>query len=172
MFLDAIIRCRPDLPLLILTDFDPDGINISRCYLQGSEHTQTDRPKSSLRWFGIRETHLLHAGVLSTRLGKASSHAPAIGSFTSESDSASTIHSASSQGRPTFLTLRDHKFIADSLKRQAGFQERGDKDFCETRRELQIMQLLGYKAEIQLLDESGDLTSFLDCNIALALSKC
>lgn len=75
-----------------------------------------------------------------------------------------------SQGRPGErllpLSFRDRR-IAVNLLKAAHCQEHSDVDAMEQQRELQLMLLLNIKAEIQLLDNSGDITNWLNSKIGL-----
>ncbi|KAH8880591.1 DNA topoisomerase IV, alpha subunit [Thozetella sp. PMI_491] len=134
-FLAMLQSARPSLPMFALVDFDPDGVGIMRTYKYQSQRFGHEERATipRLRWLGIRSTDLL---------GKESSDRHPIESVTP-------------------LQLYDRKKAVDLLKRilscsQLGLQERTQVS------ELQRMLMLNVKAEIQAVDNLGDVTEWLD----------
>ncbi|KAG6037957.1 hypothetical protein E4U41_004619 [Claviceps citrina] len=172
-FLYSLSLQRPDVPIFVLADFDPDGINIFHCYLYGSGRILPDPAtfNQSIRWLGIKSCHVesLEPFLHETTDAHNVSEGERLGMLTglpgSLSRSVSNLNSRSSTLR---LSLRDRKTIVDTLER---YTSRGDSSLITLvlRRELQIMQMLGYKAEIQILDDSGNLDAWLDYNLASEL---
>ncbi|KAG6181103.1 hypothetical protein E4U36_004308 [Claviceps purpurea] len=167
-FLSSLSRHRPDVPIFVLADFDPDGINIFHCYLYGSGRLLPvpGAYNRSVRWLGIKSCHI---ESLEPFLGQpAEAHdSGRPGPSTRLSDSISSLDCQSSTPE---LSLRDRKTIVDTLER---YTSRGDSSSINLvlRRELQVMQMLGYKAEIQLLDDSGNLECWLDYNLNIELTS-
>ncbi|KAG5969533.1 hypothetical protein E4U58_001364 [Claviceps cyperi] len=159
---------RPDVPIFVLTDFDPDGINIFHCYLYGSGRLLPvpGAYNRSVRWLGIKSCHI---ESLEPFLGEPAealdSGQPGPSTRFSES-----ISSLNCQPSTPELSLRDRKAISNTLER---YTSRGDSSSINLvlRRELQVMQMLGYKAEIQLLDDSGNLECWLDYNLNIELTS-
>ncbi|KAG8424770.1 endodeoxyribonuclease [Metarhizium acridum] len=164
-FLHLLGRRQPNIPIFVLTDFDPDGLKIFYCYLHGSGNILTDSTvdNPSVSWLGIRSSHLAAMDtVLQTTSNSGSSQSsPAWGS--TSAIISSTAHSAAAVA----LTLRDRKMIVDTLK---AFETEDGVTIASLKRELQYMQVLGYKAEIQLLDDSGNLDSWLDAQIQIEMN--
>ncbi|KAG5925382.1 hypothetical protein E4U42_004334 [Claviceps africana] len=171
-FLYALSLHRPDVPIFILADFDPDGINIFHCYLHGSGRLTRTRStyNRSVRWLGIKSCHVqsLEPFIHETAAPHDSSGGEQTGVLSGLSGS---IHHLNCRSRRTpELSLRDRKTIIDTLGR---YMSCGDFSLINLAlcRELQIMQMLGYKAEIQLLDDSGNLDAWLDYNLNLELTE-
>ncbi|TWU73471.1 hypothetical protein ED733_005167 [Metarhizium rileyi] len=159
-FLYLLGRQQPDIPTFVLTDFDPDGLKIFQCYRHGSGNILTDSivDNPAVRWLGIKSDHL-------TAMDRMLE--PPFDTGTNQPSPASTAISSTAPNAAVFLTLRDRKMILDILKTV----ETGDNVTNGLlRRELQCMQMLGYKAEIQLLDDSGKLDDWLDKQIEIELN--
>lgn len=69
----------------------------------------------------------------------------------------------------SYLTRKDRTAAVRILGRITN-DESQDDDAPEVRRELQTMLMLGCKAEIEWLDDSGNLNEWLDEQISAALS--
>lgn len=144
---------KPDMPIVCLVDFDPDGLRIMQCYKHGSQSLRHEihvvLPR--LQWLGIRSADLMpdgQRGADGDREG-VPRELPA--------DPATVMP----------LSLRDRSCARKLL---ASFDEDGaDVDDSEYRRELQIMLVLGVKGEIQAVDDVGDLTKWLDRRLLCAL---
>jgi meiotic recombination protein SPO11 len=160
-FLHWLGRQRPDIPIFVLTDFDPDGVSIFRCYLHGSGNILTDSTVNnpSIRWLGIKSSHLAAMSSMSQPSAAASFAAPSGAPTTIQSHTPNLV---------TALTLRDRKMIVDCLERLAT----GDVESLDfVRRELQVMQMLGCKAEIQLLDKFENLNDWLDVQMEIEMNN-
>lgn len=161
-FLYSLSLHRPDVPIFVLADFDPDGINIFHCYLYGSGRliSDTSTYNRSIRWLGIKSCHVVSLAPFLHESGQQDV-------LTALSGSISNLNSRS---YALELSLRDRKSIVDTLER---YISRGDSSLInlKLRRELQIMQMLGYKAEIQFLDDSGNLDAWLDYNLNFELTS-
>lgn len=68
----------------------------------------------------------------------------------------------------SYLSVRERAAAISTLKKMEHISG-NDVEVSEMRRELQLMLTLGVKAEIEWLDESGDLCSWLDGEIGEAL---
>ncbi|KAF4447350.1 hypothetical protein F53441_9114 [Fusarium austroafricanum] len=159
-FLNFVHEWHPHLPILGLLDYDPDGVKILRCYRYGSDRLshEADLGTQALQWLGIKSTHLLrdYANAF-----PASSGPP------SQSYQVS-ITSTLCRDPITYLNVRERSVAISTLKKIANSLP-DEIEVSEMRRELQLMIALGVKAEIEWLDESGDLCSWLDGEIGEAL---
>lgn len=195
-FLNMIHLVKPHLPMYSLVDYDPDGVAIMRTYQVGStsllHEVNTTAPR--LRWLGIRSEHILwtrrsnqQAEHTSGDVGigsHASPSAPMVtdleGSRESESGGVSTRGfrvetrtqlSARSRCTPaetiTCLGSRDRKAAVSLLQGISAGDEGNDINGMDVARELQIMLLLNIKAEIQAVDNMGDITQWLDERLCL-----
>lgn len=160
--------------MLCVVDCDPHGIDIMRMYKHGSRGLghEANARVPGLQWLGIKMDDIL-VGVNQPRLGQGSSQG------TSSQGSHSPVVPASqsstqfrSQGQRTAtdslmaLTPNDRKTARRILKAIAG-EEGGDEreldqEELEQLRELQVMLMLNMKAEIQAIDNMGDLSGWLD----------
>lgn len=66
------------------------------------------------------------------------------------------------------MTTRERNVAISTLKKVSD-SSNNEIEVSETVHELQIMMVLGVKAEIEWLDESGDLCSWLDDEIGEAM---
>ncbi|KAK8149559.1 hypothetical protein G3M48_006443 [Beauveria asiatica] len=134
-FLAQVQADCPHLPMLVLSDFDPDGLTIFSCYRYGTKNFshESSNLKVNFGWLGIQSGHLgsLHSG--SRAVGR-------------DRVCATRLLGNGCQGDPVDF---EHIFL---------------------RRELQIMLMLGTKAEIESLDDSGDITSWLDIALQRVLN--
>lgn len=162
-FLHLLGRQQPDIPIFVLTDFDPDGLKIFHCYLHGSGNILTDSTvdNPSFSRLGIRSSHLAAMDRVLQTSNSGSGQPPPTSSSTP------ALTSFTAQSAAVALTLRDRKMIVDTLK---AFETEDGVTIGSLRRELQYMQVLGYKAEIQLLDDSGNLDSWLDTQIQIEMN--
>ncbi|KAG6006472.1 hypothetical protein E4U21_007016 [Claviceps maximensis] len=171
-FLYSLSLHRPDVPIFILTDFDPDGIHIFHCYLHGLGRLIPDSNthNRSVRWLGIKSCHVQSLEPFFHE------NADPRDSFGEEQPRTSTELSASISNldrrysSTLELSSRDRKTIVDTLRRYMSCEDSSLISLM-LRRELQVMQMLGYKAEIQLLDDSGNLDAWLDDNLNLELTS-
>ncbi|KAF4995184.1 hypothetical protein FGRMN_5322 [Fusarium graminum] len=159
-FLNFIHTNHPQLPILGLFDYDPDGIKILRCYRYGSDRLshEADLSTPALQWLGINSTHLL-------RDYNGTSHSSSY--FLSQSSQV-PITSTSSRDPVSYLSARERNAATSTLNK-AEHPSVDEFEGCEMRRELQLMLMLGLKAEIEWVDEFGDLCSWLDDEIGEAL---
>lgn len=165
-FVHLFGREQPDIPIFVLADFDPDGLNIFHCYLHGTGNTLTDSTihNPSIRWLGIKSCHLTSMDRFLQPVFESSDSKSSIAT----NSSATAISSTTSSHAALTLTPRDRKVIMDTLERFAN----QDFDLRDSlRRELQVMQMLGYKAEIQLLDDAGNLDDWLDLHMYTEISS-
>ncbi|KAK1996332.1 type IIB DNA topoisomerase [Colletotrichum falcatum] len=150
-FLHLLHEVKPELPIMALVDYDSDGIAIMRCYSHGSRGHAHEKNTvvPSMTWLGIKSGDLApQSGLLCSEglVHGGSQRSPATSLFE---------HSSS-------LTKKQRKSAARIIK-EIG-EDGADCDIM-CRRELQVMMFLGIKAEIQAVDDGGDMSNWLDRNI-------
>lgn len=85
-----------------------------------------------------------------------------------ESNSSKTsISSTECRDPVSFLSTRDRKVAVGILEKLLDVKD--DAEVVEAQRELQVMLMMGVKAEIQWLDEAGNLTDWLDFKLGKLL---
>ncbi|KAH7191988.1 Spo11/DNA topoisomerase VI subunit A [Fusarium flagelliforme] len=156
-FLNLVNTRHPQLSILGLFDYDPDGVKIMRCYRDGSNRLghETDLNIQGLQWLGIKSAHLF-------RDFTGARSAPA------SQSSQTSITSTACRDPVTYMSTRERKATFSTLKKVSDSSS-NEIEVSETVHELQMMMALGVKAEIEWLDESGDLCSWLDDEIGEAL---
>ncbi|KAK2057001.1 type IIB DNA topoisomerase [Colletotrichum caudatum] len=143
-FLHLLHDVKPELPIMALVDYDSDGIAIMRCYSHGSRGHAHERNTvvPSMSWLGIKSGDLAPQGLAHGGSQRSSRMSP-------------LKHSSS-------LTQKNRKAAARMIKE---IGEDGNDCDIMCRRELQVMMFLGIKAEIQAVDDAGDISSWLDRNM-------
>ena len=177
---------RPRLNIFALVDFDPDGIAIMLVYKNGSRQLDHERGITvpRLRWLGICSRDLIQNlntcpekdPVTSEQLDASLSSSQQVprtgidlGGKTPQDHGRNlsmgltrTIHNGKGPiDSLNPLTARDRKKAVKMLQ-QLCEEETPEGDYLEHVRELQRMLMLNFKAEIQAVDNLGDLTSWLD----------
>ncbi|RSM18316.1 hypothetical protein CDV31_002835 [Fusarium ambrosium] len=162
-FLNYIGTRYPQLPILGLVDYDPDGVRILRCYRHGSDRLshEADLDTQAIQWLGIKSDQLIQ------ECADANSLDPRLFSQNSQPTQMS-ITSTACREPISYLGLRERAVAVSALKKLPSFSS-SDIETLEIRRELQVMLTLGVKAEVEWLDESGDLCRWLDNEIGAAL---
>ncbi|POR33776.1 Meiotic recombination protein rec12 [Tolypocladium paradoxum] len=169
-FLHLIHEQRSEMPIFVLTDFDPDGLNIFRCYRFGSDALAHESAayNPGVRWLGVKARHIHDFDAF------LKCHPPSIEgpSNASQSSACSRASIASTTCRDPIcqLTSRDRKAAKGALEK-ASARYSDDVEMVRLRRELQVMLMVGVKAEIQWLDDAGNITQWLDKSIAAMLSS-
>ncbi|KAK1966926.1 type IIB DNA topoisomerase [Colletotrichum sublineola] len=150
-FLHLLHDVKPELPIMALVDYDSDGIAIMRCYSHGSRGHAHEKNTvvPSMSWLGIKSGDLTPRSALLNSQGLV--HAG------SQRSPATSLLERSSP-----LTKKDRKAAARMIKEIGEDGANGDI-IC--RRELQVMLYLGVKAEIQAVDDAGDMSGWLDRNM-------
>lgn len=158
-FLYKVHNTRPTIPIYALVDYDPDGVNIFRCYKWGSaalEHEEDVR-LPLLRWLGVKS-----GDFHDTSQGQT---APPSNYHAHFQEPVSPREAAHSQAGPfnrlLQLTQRDRKLavkllgdFADEAKHRGGA--------AEALGEVQKMLMMNVKAEIQALNDEGDIAGYLE----------
>ncbi|KAI1419714.1 Spo11/DNA topoisomerase VI subunit A [Xylaria sp. FL1777] len=168
-FLHKVHTSFPVLPMYGLVDFDPDGVRIMLTYKNGSRSLQHEENATLNRlfWIGPRSNDILGGrlqGSISANVNQACvfSRTPSkqiSGSQSSASVCPSGVFSPIDATLP--LKAADRRLAVRLLYTTVGkdYQCIESQDFV---RELQIMLMLNIKAEIQAVDDAGDLTTWLD----------
>ncbi|KAK7209040.1 hypothetical protein V2G26_016218 [Clonostachys chloroleuca] len=138
-FLHIIQRSNPNVPILVLVDYDPDGVNILRCYRWGLSRLPSPTYLKA-HWIGIKTRHILGSrnsqpvqSYLERITHQEQAHSSRGGDSVGDSISSTSCREPSAQ-----LSVRDRQL-----------------EVAEMRHELQKMLMLGVKAEIQWLDDGG-----------------
>ncbi|KAH7152025.1 Spo11/DNA topoisomerase VI subunit A [Dactylonectria estremocensis] len=172
-FLNLVHSTKPQLPILGLVDFDPDGINILRCYRYGSQKLAHEAYvcTPAIIWLGIKSRQLMdtHGPEDASQSSDSASSQVRLGSELAFTTTRSSVSSTSCQNPITYLSLRDRR-VAESTLKVLRNSSPDDMEVAELRRELQVMLHLGTKAEIEWLDDSGDLCQWLNREICLGFS--
>ncbi|KAL9470992.1 hypothetical protein ACSS6W_008933 [Trichoderma asperelloides] len=153
-------------------DYDPDGLNIFRCYRFRSNNAiqETDATAPSIRWLGIKSQDLLeYETYLNSSIRHSSASQQLANSQSSEESNSSktSISSTECRNPVSFLSTRDRKVAVGILEKLLDVKD--DAEVVEAQRELQVMLMMGVKAEIQWLDEAGNLTDWLDFKLGRLL---
>ncbi|KAI0418339.1 Spo11/DNA topoisomerase VI subunit A [Xylaria grammica] len=177
-FLHQLHTEFPILPMYGLVDFDPDGVKIMLTYKNGSRSLQHEEnvTLSRLSWIGPKSDDILGDHLQSSP--SANMDETCVFNRT-PSDQFSSPQSSASPGRPgdfspvdVTLPLKaaDRKLAVRLLLATIGKDSQctGSLDFV---RELQVMLLLNTKAEIQAVDEAGDLTAWLDSALTKNMNR-
>ena len=164
----------PQIPIFVLADYDPDGLNILRYYRLKSDivSRETNHTAPEIRWLGIKSQHLLER---ETHIDHSVTPSPIDlqppNSQSSEQSASSRTSISSTQCREPIsaLSVRDRKLAVGMLEK---LHDTGDSsDALELQRELQVMLMMGIKAEIQWLDEAGNLTQWLELKLGQVLGS-
>ena len=185
-FLNIIHSIKPHLPMYALVDYDPDGLSIFRTYQRGSSSLvhEEDTVVPKLRWLGIRIDQILPSTLSPDYVASSQSSQDAVGSNSQPSQSSSSQESItlSASGSPVSslrrsrcrqpqravpepllkLTTRDRKMAISMLHGLCAKGDDADEEEMNQVRELQMMLMLNIKAEIQVVDNHGDITHWLD----------
>ncbi|KAH0497804.1 hypothetical protein TgHK011_005089 [Trichoderma gracile] len=171
--LNILVRFNcPQIPVFVLADYDPDGLNILRYYRLKSGIVPRERRSTApeIRWLGIKSQDLL---LLETRLDQSVTPSPVdlqppnSQSSNQSASSRTSVSSTECRDPISALSVRDRKLAVGMLDKLR--ETRDDPDALELQRELQVMLMMGIKAEIQWLDEAGNLTEWLDVKLGQML---
>ncbi|KAK0652552.1 Spo11/DNA topoisomerase VI subunit A [Cercophora newfieldiana] len=176
-FLSILHSVRPELAMFALVDYDPHGIAIMRTYKTGSKRLEHEDNVTvpGVRWLGIRSGDVLAHKLGFEGMGSQTSSGESTQDFSSQ-ESLDPLNDGSQDRRPSkrprlrgrdssqslgLLTVGDRKKAVDVMK---DIYDNGEADSCarEQFSELQKMLMLNIKAEIQAVDDFGDITHWLD----------
>lgn len=187
-FLNLVHVLRPLIPLLCVVDCDPHGIDIMRTYKHGSKSLghEANTRIPGLHWLGVTMDDIFLATdhpSQDVRVTEESQSPDSQSSQTPQGElSQASRSSARSRSHATArrtaldsliqLTSSDRKTVQRIFQSVVGDEGEGEIDFdqeeLEQLRELQVMLVLNMKAEIQAIDNMGDLSSWLDHKMAVA----
>ncbi|KAI1123806.1 Spo11/DNA topoisomerase VI subunit A [Nemania abortiva] len=175
-FLHKFHNTFPMIPMYGLVDFDPDGVRILMTYKHGSRSLQHEENAtlSQLLWIGPRASdvlgryHRTSPPVESTPVTAfdCTPNQQISLSQTGASPSPATAPSPIEGTLP--LKAVDRRSAVRLLSVMVGKDDVENLDFI---RELQVMLLLNTKAEIQAVDEAGDLSAWLDGALAERMGR-
>ncbi|KAH0533284.1 hypothetical protein TsFJ059_001871 [Trichoderma semiorbis] len=155
----------PHIPIFVLADYDPDGLNILRHYRLKSEIVSQGFTAPAIRWLGIKSEDLLEreSRLDMLRIPSDNLQLPDSQSSRENTGSKTSISSTECREPISALSTRDRNVAVGILKKLVDSGD--DSAAVELGRELQVMLMMGIKAEIQWLDEAGNLTEWLDTKI-------
>lgn len=158
--LHKVHNARPTMPIYALVDYDPDGVNIFRCYKWGSaalEHEE-EAKLPPLQWLGIKSCDLrdMPNEAPDERLVGSSTRPQ-----TAVTSRRVTTPPTGPSNRPLRLTQRDRKLAVKLLGDLANEMDH-DGVIAETVLELQRMLMMNMKAEIQAMNDDGDISTYLE----------
>lgn len=192
-FLNLIHSLRPIIPILCVVDCDPYGVDIMRTYKYGSRSLghEENATVPGLQWLGVKMEDILRhisrpwedgprssADQSSQSSGRYLSTCTQLHVLPSIRADGVTASQPNVRSRPRRsgstanslipLTATDRKTAQRMFRAlTAGDRER-DHEETEQLRELQVMLMLNMKAEIQAIDDMGDLSNWLDNKIGAA----
>ncbi|KAI2778212.1 DNA topoisomerase IV, alpha subunit [Daldinia loculata] len=169
-FLHLLHSSFPQVPIYALVDFDPSGIAIMLTYKCGSQGLGHEENVTipEISWLGPKSRDILNH----TRYSSSSHTNPSDDStpqYSQDSSSSSSPPNISVFPIPVEVTAH----LSTSDRRKAvGLLRRLDNHPVESENEprlaheLQLMLMLNIKAEIQAVDDSGDMTGWLDVKLS------
>ncbi|KAI1414443.1 DNA topoisomerase IV, alpha subunit [Hypoxylon sp. FL1857] len=169
-FLHGLHSDFPHIPIHALVDFDPSGIDIMLTYKRGSRSLDHEENVTvpGLSWLGPKSYDILdhdHRNDLaahSTQLRQTFTITPpsSQGSLLSPSAFGYALSTNPLEVSSHLTTLDRRKATNLLSKLDKGHDESADE--MELVHELQLMMMLNIKAEIQSVDDAGNLTRWLD----------
>lgn len=171
-FLHIVQRNNPNVPILVLVDYDPHGVNILRCYRWGLSRLPSPKYLKA-HWIGIKARHVLESRNLQPvqSAPERITHQEQAYSSRGGDSAGDSISSISCREPSAQLSVRDRQLVRGTLRRIQAIitTDESSQEVAEMRYELQKMLMLGVKAEIQWLDDGGNLTGWLEQEIILCL---
>ncbi|KAH6850710.1 Spo11/DNA topoisomerase VI subunit A, partial [Chaetomium sp. MPI-CAGE-AT-0009] len=178
-FLSVLGTLRPELDLFVLVDFDPHGVAIMRTYRYGSRRFDHEDNATAprLRWLGIVSDDIFNedahgqgtSDISHNQTSQGTASPVSVGDSFDSSQSerpAKRARTSKALGRGPSesilpLTRHDRRKAAEVIKEVSSAGNMND-DAAEQIRELQRMLMLNIKAEIQAVDNYGDISDWLD----------
>ncbi|KAL0465879.1 meiosis-specific topoisomerase [Neurospora intermedia] len=178
-FLATIHSVRPRLLMFALVDFDPHGISVLRTYQYGSQRLDHEKRTKvfGLIWLGIRSSDVLLNTVMTQDCSANSQGSQSSQDLSSQESIAYSVDAFEDERpakRPRNQRTKSHPsdYTAPLNERDREKAVSVLRDICGTTRldaterehklELQRMLILNIKAEIQAVDDFGDITNWLD----------
>ncbi|KAF3771393.1 DNA topoisomerase IV, alpha subunit [Cryphonectria parasitica EP155] len=172
-FLNLIHTLRPLIPVLCVVDCDPHGVDILRTYKYGSKGLshEVDVRVPGLQWLGVKMDDIFRHDdtTAPTIVGGGAS-----GYFVDNNYSKRRHWCTRPRRHPRAveslisLTANDRKTAQRVLQSIEAQDAESDHEELEQVRELQVMLVLNLKAEIQAIDDMGDLSSWLNTKMEAA----
>lgn len=154
----------PHIPIYALVDFDPSGIEIMLTYKRGSRSLRHELNVTipELSWLGPKIGDILcHCHHVYPTGQHIDSTPPSSPNSSLSFPPHSRVQSANSFGVSSHLTASDRR-KAEGLLRKLGNEQGQGADKLELAHELQMMLVLNVKAEIQAVDDAGNISRWLD----------
>ncbi|KAI1391641.1 DNA topoisomerase IV, alpha subunit [Hypoxylon trugodes] len=176
-FLHRVHSSFPEVPIFALVDFDPSGIDIMLTYKRGSRSLGHEENVTvpGLSWLGPKSCDVLDYAYYRNPIDSPSQ--PNISTPPSSQESSSSSHSshtlsADALDVSSHLTYLDRRKVVNLLARLDSDGGQNTDEEC-LMHELQLMLILNLKAEIQAVDDAGDMTRWLDERLTeqLAISE-
>lgn len=169
-FLHLVHSAFPEVPIYALVDFDPSGIDIMLTYKRGSRSLghEDNVTIPRLTWLGPKSCDVLgrtryHLSLTSS--SQADQYVVVTPPSSQDTRPSTTrpshVLSANSFEVASSLTTYDRQKAARLLSKIHDEQATGT-DETGLVHELQMMLMLNFKAEIQIVDDDGDVTRWLD----------
>ncbi|OTA68026.1 DNA topoisomerase IV, alpha subunit [Hypoxylon sp. EC38] len=169
-FLHSLHSAFPLLPIHGLVDFDPSGIDIVLTYKRGSRSLGHEENVTvpGISWLGLKSCDILGH----SRRGASAAHSSQPlytfaatppsnqGSLLSPSAPSSILSTNPLEGTSHLTTLDRRKAI--NLLSKLDKENDEEADGMGLAHELQLMLMVNIKAEIQAVDDAGNLTRWLD----------
>lgn len=163
-FLHHFHSAFSQIPIYALVDFDPSGIDIMLTYKRGSQSLGHEENVTvpSLTWLGPKSCDVLNLtqGRLTATYSSQEDPPSSADQSPSSSPSGHAL-SANAFGVTSSLTTSDRRKATNLMRKLHGEQSQGAGEI-ELVYQLQLMLMLNLKAEIQAVDEAGDMTQWLD----------
>ncbi|OTB01709.1 hypothetical protein M426DRAFT_265630 [Hypoxylon sp. CI-4A] len=149
-FLHLLHSTVPQVPILALVDFDPSGIEIMLTYKYGSRSLSHEQNVTvpGLLWLGPKSCDITDR----TRR------------LSGDSSAQDELPSADPLEVSSHLSALDRQKAMKLLEKLKEQEDSTEND--ELVHEIQLMLMLNLKAEIQAVDDAGDLTRWLDENLS------
>ncbi|KAI0157961.1 DNA topoisomerase IV, alpha subunit [Hypoxylon sp. FL1284] len=169
-FLHFVHSAFPRVPVHALVDFDPSGIDIMLTYKRGSQSLGHEENVTvpRLTWLGPKSSDVLGRTRYHLSLASSSPDDQSLAVTPPSSQDArpsatrpSHVLSANTFEVASSLTMYDRRKATKLLSKLLDEQV-GDADDTGLVHELQMMLVLNFKAEIQVIDNDGDATGWLD----------
>ncbi|UNI18564.1 endodeoxyribonuclease [Purpureocillium takamizusanense] len=172
-FVNLFYSTHPEVPIIVLADFDPDGLNIFRCYWPDNENLTTGEPGHGdlgLRLLGVKSDHIIDVPAADSGQTRVSQEfLPDHQSPSASIQYSGSATSVNCRFPAQILSVRDRKHVRGTLARVLSHSG-AEEEAVGLVRELQVMLMMGVKAEMQWLDDSGDMTQWLEDKLTMLLS--
>ncbi|KAK3308553.1 Spo11/DNA topoisomerase VI subunit A [Chaetomium strumarium] len=177
-FICILHSMRPDLAMFALVDYDPHGLAIMRTYRYGSQRLDHEQNAATpqILWLGIRSDDILLDVDTDRHESQDYSQSQPISESASKDAAARYLDESQNERRTKRvrfskakapsesilpLTAHDRKRAVELLK-EISVAHTIDVGGSDQVQELQRMLMLNIKAEIQAVDNYGDIAKWLD----------